>query len=350
VAKVFVSDIQPGQEVESTFVIEQKELRTARNGNTFLTLKLRDRTGRLTGRVWERAEELGRTVSAGTVVRIRGRSETYRDELQLSIVNMAPVPAEAIRPGDYLPVSPIAPESLWKDLTDLMLQVERRPLRELLRRIFSDPEIADRFKKAPAAKSMHHAYLGGLLEHTVAVARLADRICGLYGELDRDLLLAGALLHDIGKIREFTYDLVIDYSPVGRLVGHMVLGAEILEDKLQGIRGFPEEDALLLKHLILSHHGQTEFGAVQPPMTREAVALHFADDLDAKMNNLTRILEESEGTDGLWTAYQPLHNRFFFKGWPARDEVTSTENLEEAPPEIKQLRLWDPAREKRRDG
>jgi 3'-5' exoribonuclease len=208
-----------------------------------------------------------------------------------------------------------------------------------------DAELVERFKRAPAAKSMHHAYLGGLLEHTVGVAGLALRIGEHYPELDRDLLLAGAILHDLGKVREFVYDLVIDYSHEGRLLGHMVQGVEIVEEKLRSLKTFPAEDALLLKHLILSHHGEAEFGAVKLPMTREAVALHCADDLDAKMNSLTRILGESKSPGDAWTAYQPLFERFFFRGLPASSEGCAPE--QDAAREREaigvQLRVFPPA-------
>ena len=209
-------------------------------------------------------------------------------------------------------------------------------------------ELMNRFKLAPAAKSMHHAYLGGLLEHSVSVAELLMDICGRYPDLDRDLLLVGAILHDMGKTSEFVYDLVIDYSHEGRLLGHMVLGVQILEDKIAGLKKFPSEEALLLKHMILSHHGETDMGAVRLPMTREAFVLHFADDLDAKMNNLTRIISDRKDGDLAWTPYQRIYERFFFRGLPsAREEGP----LPEGEPERDrggQLNLW--AEEKKRKG
>jgi 3'-5' exoribonuclease len=194
-------------------------------------------------------------------------------------------------------------------------------LRRLCETILADPEIMTRFKLAPAAKSMHHAYIGGLLEHTVSVITLIYRICNHYPDLDRDLLITGGFLHDIGKIEEFVYDTHIDYSDAGRLVGHMVLGTQIVEDKIRCIEGFPVETALLVKHLILSHHGEAQFGAVRLPASKEAFALHLADDLDAKMNAISRIMAKSGNDDSVWTGFETIFGRHFFRGFPKQDDT-----------------------------
>jgi 3'-5' exoribonuclease len=342
VAKVFVADIQSDQEVAGVFIVADKQLRTARNGKPFLTLRLADRTGEIVGRVWDRASELNDTIAARSVVLVRARSETFRDEMQLQVREVQPVALEEVDGADFLPVCPRDVQQLWEHFKQLCGQVKRRPLQKLLAAISSDTELMERFRRAPAAKSMHHAYLGGLLEHTVGVAELVLKISEQYPDLDRDLLVAGAMLHDLGKIREFVYDLYIDYSHEGRLLGHMIQGLAILDEKMRGLKAFPEEEALLLKHLVLSHHGETEFGAVKLPMTREAFALHYADDLDAKMNSLTRILAESKGGDEAWTTYQPLFERFFFRGMPATArEMSLVDTVPREPADtVKQLRVW----------
>lgn len=338
--KLYISEIQPNQEVASSFVVEEKQLRAARNGTPFLTLKLVDKSGRISGRIWERAEACFEAIVPQTVVFVRGRSDVYRDELQLQIQEVSAVPVEAIDPADFLPVCDRRREELLQDLGEIIQTVKKGPLRRLLTSIQNDAALMDRFAIAPAAKSMHHAYLGGLLEHSLAVAKLVSQLAAFYPNLNRDLLLAGALIHDIGKIEEFVYDLTIDYSTVGRLIGHMVLGVQILEEKVRSLRNFPVADALLLKHLILSHHGDTALGAVKLPMTQEALVLHFADDLDAKMNHLTRILGDLKDGDATWTSYQRLFERFFFRGFPASappDTVTwQGGNKEQAV----QLDLW----------
>ena len=339
-AKILVQDILPNQDVKTALVVREKQLRVARSGSQFLTLKLVDRTGEITGRVWERASEICDSISVRGVVAVTGRSEQFRDELQLQISNIVPLPSDRVDPTDFLPVCPESIDLLFDRLKELSASLKSRTLHRLMAHFWGDAEIMERFKLAPAAKSMHHAYLGGLLEHTVSVASLVARLCELYPGLDRDLLVVGAFLHDIGKIDEFVYDLCIDYSTSGRLLGHMVLGLEILESKIRKLKGFPREEALMLKHLILSHHGEYQFGAVKLPMTREAMMLHFADDLDAKMNSVGRILSNPRDGDSSWTSYQPLFERFFFKGFP---ESSCRDNLPPADQRIEtglQLTLW----------
>jgi 3'-5' exoribonuclease len=316
VAKTFVTEIQPNQEVSGSFVVSEKQLRMARNGNHFLTLKLVDKTGEITGRVWDNAAEVAEGISTKEAVFLRARSETFRDELQLQIVEISPLSKDLIDPSDFLPVSPLNIESLFDQLRKLVSTIKKRSTHQLMKLILNDRELMDRFKLAPAAKAMHHAYLGGLLEHSVAVARLVSHMSEHYPDIDRDLLMAGAVLHDIGKVDEFVYDLCIDYSTTGRLIGHLVLGVQILDEKIRALKSFPPEEATLLKHLILSHHGETDLGAVRLPMTREAFVLHFADDLDAKMNSLTRILSDTKEGDASWTPYQKMYERFFFRGFP----------------------------------
>ncbi len=338
-----IAEIVPNQVVDGTFAVEEKQLRTAKSGKPFLNLKLRDKTGSVTARVWENAAKADQAIAGYRVLRVRGRSELFNGELQIHIDQAEPVPANEVNPFDFLPVCPKDPRVLRQDLKVLLQKVQKDPYRNLVRAFFSDKKLMKAFCEAPAAKNFHHAYLGGLLEHTVGVMKLSDLIATQYPSLDKETLLMGAFLHDIGKIHEFTYEFVIDYSDVGRLVGHMVLGVEILNAKIAACKDFPEETALLLKHLILSHHGQPEFGAVQSPMTREAIALHLADDLDAKMNNLDELLAKSTGPDSLWTAYQSLYGRYFYKGSP-KDAPPPEASKTPAPhppfQDVQQLPLW----------
>jgi 3'-5' exoribonuclease len=338
--KTFISEILPNQEVASSFIVEEKQLRMAKNGAPFLTLKLVDKTGQIAGRIWEQAEAWSQAIVPKSVVSVRGRTELFREELQLQIFEIAIVPMNEVDRADFLPVGPKNLEDLFQRLQELASSVKRGSLKRLMRQVLGDSQLMDRFKIAPAAKSMHHAYLGGLLEHSVAVAELTSHLSVFYQDLNRDLLVAGAILHDLGKIDEFVYDLSIDYSIPGRLLGHMVLGVQILEEKIRSLRSFPTEDALLVKHLILSHHGATEMGAVKLPMTREAFVLHFADDLDAKMNSLTRILADSRTGDEAWTAYQPLFERFFFRGFPISAERETSGGEGSAKEQGVQLDLW----------
>jgi 3'-5' exoribonuclease len=348
--RIFIADLQPHQDIVGTFAVAAKELRIAKNGTPFLTLTLQDKTGRVIGRIWNGAEEAASRLPSKCVVEVQGRTETFRDELQINIQKLETLPTDHIDPEDFLPAYPGDAAALWQRFVAKLATVQRKPLKELVRHFLADGALMDAFRKAPAAKNFHHAYLGGLLEHTVSVMELVTLLAGRYPTLDRELLLLGAFLHDIGKVEEFYWDVAIDYSDVGRLVGHMVLGVEILEKKLFLCKDFPQETAVLLKHLILSHHGQAAYGAVQPPMTREAFVLHLADDLDAKMNNLDRLLEQPAGDDSRWTPYQPPYERYFYKGRSGEEDPSPSAS--EAPDgrRCRQLNLFSMVAEKKGEG
>ncbi len=328
--KLFIAELEANQEIASLFAATEKQLKTARNGTVYLDLKLADKTGEINGKMWEKAAEASAAFRAGGIIYLRARTELYKEKLQLSISEIMPVPAGAFDPADFLPVCPFDRDSLFERLGKLLSGVVSVPLRRLCEEVLADPAIKVRFKLAPAAKSMHHAYIGGLLEHTVSVTTLIYRICNHYPDLDRDLLITGSFLHDIGKIEEFVYDTCIDYSDAGRLVGHMVLGTQIVEDKIGRIESFPVETALLVKHLILSHHGETQFGAVRLPASREAFALHMADDLDAKMNAISRIMANSVDDGSSWTGFETIFGRHFFRGYPKQGDTAAEDEVPEA--------------------
>jgi len=327
--KLFISELKPNLEIASLFVASEKQLKTARNGTVYLDLKLTDKTGEISAKMWEKADAAASLFQSGDIVYLRARTELYKDRLQLSISEIMAVPAGGYDPADFLPVCPYDRDLLFERLTRLVAGMTDCALRRLCEAILADPDIMIRFKLAPAAKSMHHAYIGGLLEHTVSVITLTYRICNHYNELDRDLLIAGAFLHDIGKIEEFVYDTHIDYSDAGRLVGHMVLGIQIVENKVRRIENFPAEASLLLKHLILSHHGEAQFGAVRLPASKEAFALHMADDLDAKMNAIGRIIAKSGDDDSTWTGFESIFGRHFFRGFPKQNDGAAEVGLTE---------------------
>lgn len=329
--KLFISEIKPSQEIVSMFVAADKQLRTARNGTQYLSLKLSDKTGEISGKMWEKAAEAARNFRDGDIVLVRGRSEIYQEKPQLNIVEILPVPAGGYDSSDFLPVCPYDREALFDQLEKLLANMSEGPLKRLCADFLADSILMERFKLCPAAKAMHHAYIGGLLEHTVSVITLVYRICNHYPDLDRDLLIAGAFLHDIGKIEEFVYDTHIGYSDAGRLVGHMVLGTQMLDEKIRSLEGFPVETALLLKHLILSHHGEAQFGAVKLPASKEAVALHFADDLDAKISAIRRILANAD-EESNWSGYDRIFGRHFFRGFCNCEEPGGVEGASEPKP------------------
>jgi len=203
---------------------------------------------------------------------------------------------------------------MFADLMAFVDQIETACLKNLLHLFFNDETIAALFKKAPAAKGFHHVYIGGLLEHTLSVIRLLDKINNHYQGINRDLLITGGILHDIGKIYEYSYDSIFDYSDQGRLIGHIVIGIEMLDKKIAAIEDFPEKLAMELRHLILSHHGTQEFGSPKRPKTLEALIVHFIDDLDAKVNAFQEFIAESRDDDAAWTPFHKLFERFIYKG------------------------------------
>lgn len=309
---VWVEDLKENQQVTGLYLAKLKRLGTTRKGDPFMTLLLADRTGEVEARVWDDAESLHSGFAEGDVVEVEGRTGSYRNTLQLILtsVKKARVVPE---PSVFLEASPRDAREMWAELRELLGWIEHPHLKEVIRRFLSDREFVSLFQQAPAAKNFHHGYLGGLLEHTLSVCRLALAVSDHYTSLDRDLLLCGAFLHDIGKIREFTYATHIDYTGEGRLLGHLVLGAAMLDDKLAHMRRFPADLAIRLKHLILSHHGEYAFGSPKRPKFLEAFALHLVDDLDAKMNGLKRFMDRDR-QDGAWTEFNRLFERFFLKG------------------------------------
>ena len=311
----YLKDARPGEKIASSFLVAEKNLAHSQKGLPYLNVRLKDKTGEVDGKVWDNAHALDAVFKKGDVIFIEGRTQTFRNSLQVSILTARTLAPGEFNPADYLPVSNLDVDAMFNDMMAYVETMESPWLKTLLHAFFSDPETADRFKRAPAAKGFHHIYLGGLLEHTLSVVKLLDRAAAHYPKLNRDLLLAGGVLHDIGKIDEFSYDSIIEYSDEGRMVGHLVMGVEMIDKKISAIDGFPPRLALELRHIILSHHGEFEFGSPKRPKTKEALVVHFMDDLDAKLNAFDLIVEaDAANTDSEWTPYNRFFERYLFKG------------------------------------
>jgi 3'-5' exoribonuclease len=311
---VYIKDIRSGDKIRSPFLVTEKNLAFSQKGAPYLSLRLRDKTGDLEGRIWDNVDALQKLFKKGDVILVQARAVSYKNVIQMSITDVAMVEDSEIDPADYSPVSRLDVEEMFRDLMAFIGGMENPWLRQLLTAVFGDEEIVGRFKLAPAAKGFHHAYLGGLLEHTLSTTRLLDRLAGQIRGIDRDLLIAGGLLHDIGKIYEFSYDRVIDYTTDGRLVGHIVMGVELLDRKIEAMEDFPRELSLKLRHLLLSHHGELEFGSPKRPKTVDALVLHAIDDLDAKVAAMQDFVETSAGEDSEWTGFHRFFERFIYKG------------------------------------
>jgi len=331
---LWLTDIREGDRVKSCYLVKEKRTGKTRNGKPFLSLILSDRTGDLEAKVWEEAEELSGRFKRGDIVEVVADAVSYRGQVQLTITALEP--SVEVLSELFLESAPEDPDEMIRSVRDILKQIGNVHLRELVDRFLSDREFMARFKQAPAAKHFHHSYLGGLLEHTLAVCRFAEQAARFYPQLDKDLLLAGAFLHDIGKIRELSWFTRIDYTDEGRLIGHLVLGAAMVDEKLSRVKGFPRELALRLKHLILSHHGHYEFGSPKRPKFLEALALNLIDDLDAKISGIGRFMDKDR-REGPWTDFNRLFERYFLKG----DLPLPEEDLEEETPEDPQQILFD---------
>ena len=306
---LYVTDLKDGQSVETLFLVCEKEVRTSIRANTsWLQLELGDRTGSISAKMWENFAPLAETFEAGDVVRIRARAKLYNNRLELSLEQIIPVPDNTYDLNDFLPHTKYDVELLYTGLLSAIASVKDPWLKQLLGNIVRDPAIAPRLKRSPAAMTMHHAFIGGLLEHIVSLTGLSTAIAAHYPELDADLLLTGVVLHDIGKIDELRYAREIDYTTEGRLLGHIMLGVGMVRDRIKAIPGFPPALAVMVEHMILSHHGTHEFGSPSLPQTREAVALHFLDDLDSKMAAIRATLDASCAPDG-WSQRNPSLRR-----------------------------------------
>ena len=333
----WIKDIKENDTVHGDYLVTNKTLGQTRQGNAFLTLTLIDKTGALEARIWDNVEQISSQFKERDVVTVVGQANTYRNQIQLQIQKLTRNPSPA-NTAMFLESTTQDTGHMLSEIKKLTHGMKNRPLKMLIDSFMADHHFVSKFRKAPAAKYFHHGYLGGLLEHTLSVSLIVAKISEHYPDLDADLLLAAAILHDIGKIDELTYDLSIDYSDQGRLLGHIVLGVLMVEEKLKTLKGFPPELAARLKHLILSHHGEFEFGSPKRPKFLEAFALHLVDDLDAKMNGLAKLLRDDR-QEGAWTAFNQLFQRHFFKG---NISVKGDEKREGAPAREQEQRYLFP--------
>jgi len=312
--KTFVKDIQERDLIKSPFLIRAKIVGMAKNGRPYMTLKLMDCTGEVEGRVWDRVDELSARFDKDDFVQVSGKASVYMGKMQLVIQELERVDESEIELSDFLPVSSRSVAEMVSELTSIVEGLADPALRELMGAFLADEAFVAGYTRAPAAKAMHHVYLGGLLEHSLAVAALANDISQRYPDINRDLLVVGALLHDVGKVAELRYQRSFEYTDAGKLLGHIVIGVELVEEKLRSLPGFPQELALHLKHLLLSHHGQYEYGSPKRPKTMEAVILNFLDDLDSKINGVRTHIDREPDSESSWTQYHRLYDRYFFKG------------------------------------
>ena len=304
----YVSDLTPDTTITSFFLVAEKELRSTREGKSYLRLELSDRSGSIEARAWDNVEGLAAAFDRDDIVKVQARVESYKTRVQLSVEKLRRAEPSEIDLADYFPHTAEDIEELYSRLRQYAAGIKNTWLNRLVSGVIEDPAIAPRLKRAPAAKAMHHAFVGGLLEHIVSLCDLCRLAAQHYVELDVDLLITGAILHDIGKLDELCYERAIHYTDDGQLLGHIIMGLEQVTQRMNAIEGFPPGYKTLIKHLLISHHGEYEFGSPKLPMFREALVLHYLDNLDSKMGAARAALRAGGGDAG-WTAFSAALNR-----------------------------------------
>ena len=299
-----------GDEVDKIVAVSKKVVRTFAGGEFFL-FQFTDKDGTMKGVMWEPPKG-GKTIEAGDVVRVSGTIQDYKGSVQLKVYDIEKLKSAEYDPSMFLPSSSRSADEMYSGIQEIISAIENQYLKGLLEKIFNDDCFRERLIKAPAAKGWHHAYLGGLVEHISDMLAIALKAASTYKEIDRDLLIAGVILHDLGKLQELTVTNHIEYSDRGRLLGHITLGIEFLNDYVRGIGDFPDDLEMKLKHMILSHHGQLEHGSPVRPMTVEALLLSYIDNMDAQVRGTLNVFDNHNKKDGKWTEYVRLLDRFFF--------------------------------------
>jgi 3'-5' exoribonuclease len=308
----FITDLNSEQNITSYFLVCEKELRSTREGKAYLRLELGDRSGTIEARMWDQFESVVKDINRDDFVKVQARVEIYRNRPQLSVQQVRLAKPEEVDLADFLPATKADVAKLYAQLLEFAASLANPFLKKLVTGILNDPAIAAKYKRAPAAKVMHHAYLGGLLEHVISLCGLAKQAAAHYPELDVDLLLTAAMLHDVGKLDELCYERAISYTVEGQLLGHIMMEFETVSKAMDAIEGFPANLKTVVQHLLISHHGQYEFGSPKLPMIREALVFHYLDDLDSKLAAARAALALDSG-EPEWSAYSGALGRKFLR-------------------------------------
>lgn len=322
-------ELNEGEKFAGYAILRRMDVRQKKDGSPYLALEFADKSGRLGGKIWDHVEEFRKVLALGVIVKLQGTITTYQDQKEIHIERLRPVtPEDPVDRSRLIPTSERPVEEMRRHLRRLVEGIGNAKLRTFLRRFFDDPEVAKKYFEAPAGKQWHHAYIGGLAEHSLNMAEVLLKIAEFYPAADKDVLVAGALLHDIGKIEEFGWETGIDYTDRGRLVGHIVIGQEILTAHRRPEDEIPEELWQHLMHLVLSHQGSKDQGSPVEPMTLEAILLYASDEMDSKANAFNRIIQRSRSQGDRWTEWVNLMNRYLYAG-KTREESGGDQDSEE---------------------
>jgi len=309
----YVSELEPNKVITTSFLVHAKEIRQKKSGEFYLSLLLGDRTGELDAKMWDNVAEVLEEFDRDDFVKVKGMIQVFHNRPQLTLHKVRRMDESEIDFADYFPSSRRDPEEMWAELRGIADAIGNPHLKGLLQAMLNDEEVARRFRRAPAAKQIHHAFLGGLIEHVLSVCGMARLAAAHYPNIDSDLLMAGVILHDIGKIYELNYERGFSYSTEGQLIGHISIAMRMLGDKLRSLPDFPPRLRILVEHMILSHHGQLEFGSPKVPQFPEAMLLHYLDDLDSKMEGMRAMIEGDRQVEGCFTTYNTALARTVLK-------------------------------------
>ena len=310
--RVLIRDLKENEKISGIFLVSDKQVLKDKNGKSYINLKLSDKTGDVSAKIWDNIERFADIFEKEDFIEVNGKTSVYQGNIQLIINDLKKCDESKLDLSDFYPVSKYDTHEMFAELYSYVNSITNEYLKKLVILFFEDEEFVSHFKKAPAAKTMHHPFFGGLIEHSLSVVRMINAIHPLYSVLNKDILIASAVLHDIGKIYELKYERGFDYTDDGKLLGHISIGYEKIHDKIKEIQGFPKDLETIIKHIILSHHGELLFGSPKEPMTIEAIVLHHLDNLDAKINAFVQMIER-DGNKGNWTAVSKMFGRQIYK-------------------------------------
>jgi 3'-5' exoribonuclease len=309
----YVNELEVNKPVTASFLVISKEVREKKSGEPYLSLMLGDKSGRVDGKMWDNVAEIMSSFDRDNFVKVKGVVQLHLNRPQLVIHKLRSLPDHEVDFADYFPASLRNPDEMWIELRGIVASVSNPYVGALLNALLDDPEIARRFRMAPAAKSIHHAFLSGLLEHVLSLCGLCRATAGHYPNIDPDLMIAGAVLHDIGKIYELSYDRGFNYTTEGQLLGHIMIAFRMIGEKIHAIPGFPPALRNLIEHMVISHHGRLEFGSPKLPQFPEAILLHYLDDMDSKMESMRALIESDRQSTSDFTNYNPALERTLLK-------------------------------------
>jgi 3'-5' exoribonuclease len=310
-----IRELKPNEIATAIFLVHTKEIRQKRTGEPYLSLLLADRSGEVDAKMWDNVAEVMDSFDRDDFVKVKGLFQLYNNRPQFTVHKLRPVAETEVDFADFFPASARDPEEMFAELRGIVSSVKNAHIRRLLDAFLDDPEIATRYKSAPAAKTIHHAFRGGLIEHVLSLCGLAKLTAGHYPSIDPDLMIAGAVLHDIGKIHELSYERGFSYTVEGQLLGHIAIAMRMIADKLRALPDFPIELRNLIEHMLLSHHGKLEFGSPKVPVFPEALLLHYLDDMDSKMECMRALIDKDPQAEGCFTGWsQSLERTALRKG------------------------------------